>query len=134
MLRIYLREHHPCNTMEWTNKYCTVLNEMLCEAHERKTILSFSPIARTAPSKYPIGPQLEEPDDAVAARHTLLACRRGANGSYDITTEQTGLPTEKVYISTHTRQSQWYTKQSSENIMEWQIASFLLVIVLSTTQ
>lgn len=28
-------------------------------------------VARTAPSKYPIGPQLEEPDDAVAAQHSL---------------------------------------------------------------
>lgn len=53
------------------------------------------------------------------------ACRRSkmALKRYDITTEQTGLAIYwEVYMSTHTRQSQWYTKQSSETYMEWRVA------------
>lgn len=70
-------------------------------------------------------------------RRTLAfsACRRRkmASKRYDITTEQTGLVIYwEVYMSTHTRQSQWYTKKSSETYMEWPVAFF--IIVLLTTQ
>lgn len=70
-----------------------------------------------------------------AAHLAFSACRRRkmASKRYDITTEQTGLAIYwEVYMSTHTRQSQWYTKQSSETYMEWRVAFF--IIVLSTTQ
>lgn len=96
------------HAMGWTYKYCTVLNKMLCEATPLAH-LSFFKYLRSTPRR---------PLAFSARRRSKMALKR-----YDITTEQTGLASYwEVYMSTHTRQSQWYTKQSSETYMEWRVA------------
>ncbi|KAM3587686.1 uncharacterized protein V6R79_011815 [Siganus canaliculatus] len=81
------------NTMEWTYKYCTVLNRMLCEATppalSRIKPLPAHPLLRFFNlNLLPGGVQ-----PAAASRALALPLRvEGKNGikRYDITTEQTG--------------------------------------------
>lgn len=68
---IYLPQATPPMLTLWDEQtsiaQCSTKCYVSLPSHERKR--SYFPSARTAPSNYPIGPQLEETDDA--ALHTL---------------------------------------------------------------
>lgn len=92
------------SAMGWTYKYCTVLNKTLREAARR-----------SAP---PVSPHVEG--------------KMAVNATTSLRNKLCWLSTDKVYISKHTRQSQWYTKQSSTDA--YGMTSSFFIIVLSTTQ
>lgn len=110
-------KHNPHNTMGWTYKYCTVLNEMLCESHHSRSPIKRSITPVCSPVNQPTSRcTVIRTDDAT---HSLSMWK--GNGS--TTSLQNKLVTiDKVYTSKHARQSQWHTKLSSETPMEWQIA------------